>query len=125
MVFREVTEFVMKSDNLSDMLEPGADISCVDKKHAARYAQLSALTLLTSKAFRERVLQARLKRKRSVTRGACGHPQLREGREPERAGAVLLHLARAGRGGADPEGARGEIREGVAESHESYTQINK
>ncbi|CAK9108184.1 unnamed protein product [Durusdinium trenchii] len=39
----KVTEFVMKSENLSEMLE---------------YAQLSAMTLLTSKAFRERVLQA-------------------------------------------------------------------
>ncbi|CAE7241919.1 Psmd1, partial [Symbiodinium necroappetens] len=39
----EVTEFIKQSDALAEMLE---------------YAQLSAMTLLTSKAFRERVLKA-------------------------------------------------------------------
>ncbi|CAJ1444327.1 unnamed protein product, partial [Effrenium voratum] len=39
----KVTEFISKSEHLAEMLE---------------YAQLSAMTLLTSKAFRERVLKA-------------------------------------------------------------------
>lgn len=81
----QVTEFVMKSENLSEMLELLPQVLLAQQllswlcqwstsrlcycyrvfiltflsfHSKPRYAQLSAMTLLTSKAFRERVLQA-------------------------------------------------------------------
>eukprot|EP00435_Cladocopium_sp_Y103_P045074 s567_g12.t2 len=109
----KVTEFIMKSENLSEMLE---------------YAQLSAMTLLTSKAFRERALVEIHISVKDVNLSALAQCYFILG-EPEEAmkfdSRMDIHATSMGHpfastGGQDPEGSSGAWGEGPVDNESQH-----